>query len=243
MSFISLDCSMNFIKLLSQDSHIAKTTTCNRTKATAIMKNVLSPLAKRKMMNKFKEVSFVSVSCDTSNHGSIKLLPILIQYYHVHNRGITTKILEILEITDETSDTITDVIQRELEKHLVLKNFFENIFSEYLWKIVPLEEFNVFDWMDVNAEKSLQCSVVEPAVEFLWFRNIKVNDEKLFIEFLCFQKFIKDECIKSVSNCIKLWCHFFENSECGKKCNTCHMMIYCVIPNSSFNCANFFIFR
>lgn len=77
MSFISLDCTMNLNKLLFQDSHITKTATCNRTKATAIIKNVLSPLAKHKI----EEMSFVSVSCDTSNHGSIKLLPILIQYY------------------------------------------------------------------------------------------------------------------------------------------------------------------
>lgn len=33
--------------------------------------------------------------------------------------GITTRILEILTVTDETSDTITDMILTELEKHFL----------------------------------------------------------------------------------------------------------------------------
>jgi len=119
MSFLSLDCTMNLNKILFQDSDIAINATCNRTKATAIVKNVLSVLSTSKMMKEIEEVSFISVSCDTSNHGATKLLPILIQYYDVCNTGITTRLLEILKITDETSDTITDMILTELEKHVL----------------------------------------------------------------------------------------------------------------------------
>lgn len=60
------------------------------------------------MLNEIKEISFISVSCDTSNHGATKLLPILMQYFDVH-KGIKTKVLEILTINEETSDKIIDM--------------------------------------------------------------------------------------------------------------------------------------
>ncbi|KMQ89919.1 hypothetical protein RF55_10387 [Lasius niger] len=393
------------------------------------------------MMKEIEEVSYISVSCDTSNHGVTKLLPILIQYYDIHNIGITTRILEILTITDETSDTITDKILTELEKHSlsskcvafsgdncntnfggrdragqsnvyaklkgrlqkqiigvgcpahiinntvhkgcdnfsidiesivmkiynyfsvftvrtealkdfcqesdveyskllyhsktrwlslypaierllklfkplknyflslenppkVLKIFFENDFSEaflftihstmnimhtnietieradnsiievrkilkeiihnlkqrinqkfmplkvkeilreienigksttefieeinnfyitmanYLesW-IKPLEELDVFEWMDVSKINSAQWSDLEASLEFLRSRNIIVDEEKLFNEFLCFQKFVKDLPVdESTTNCNKLWCNFFKEYEADKNC-------------------------
>ncbi|XP_036143350.1 uncharacterized protein LOC118645751 [Monomorium pharaonis] len=85
ISFLSLDCTMSLNKLLFQDSDVAKTATSNRTKAIAIVKNILSPLLISKTMKEIEDIYFISVSCDTSNHGAIKLLPILIQYYEVNH--------------------------------------------------------------------------------------------------------------------------------------------------------------
>lgn len=101
--------------------NIARTATSNRTKATAIVKNVLSPLSKSKTMKELEDIYFISVSCDISNHGATKLLSILIQYYDVGHSGIKTKILESLTIEEETSDTITNMILTVLKKYSLLE--------------------------------------------------------------------------------------------------------------------------
>lgn len=101
--------------------NIARTATSNRTKATAIVKNVLSPLSKSKTMKELEDIYFISVSCDINNHGATKLLSILIQYYDVGHSGIKTKILESLTIEEETSDTITNMILTVLKKYSLLE--------------------------------------------------------------------------------------------------------------------------
>lgn len=58
-----------------------------------------------------------------------------------------------------------------------MKNYLES------W-IKPLEELNVFEWLDVNKINSVQRSDLESSLEFLRFHNIVVNEEKLFNEFL-----------------------------------------------------------
>jgi len=66
--------------------------------------------------------------------------------------------------------------------------------------------------------KSIQWSDLEPSLEFLCFRNIMVDEEKLFNEFLCFQKFVKNVPDETTINCNKLWCNFFQKYEDGKNC-------------------------
>lgn len=94
--------------------------TCNRTKATAIVKNVLSPLSIAELKSDLTNVAFISVSTDASNHGSTKLFPIVIQYFDKQKNGITSKLLEIECTENETSDTIVEIILKQLREHDLL---------------------------------------------------------------------------------------------------------------------------
>lgn len=120
MSFNSLNCTNSLNKELFSESNTAKKMSCNRTKATAIINNVLAPLSTTELMNNFQSIAFVSVSTDASNHGSIKLFPIIIQYFDYRANGITSKLLEIETAANETSDTITGLIIKQLKKFNIL---------------------------------------------------------------------------------------------------------------------------
>lgn len=119
ISFSSLNCTNSLNKELFLESN-AKKISCNRTKATAIVNNVLAPLSTTELMDNFQNVAFVSVFTDASNHGSIKLIPIIIQYFDYRTNGITSKLLEIETAANETSDTITGLIIKQLKKFNIL---------------------------------------------------------------------------------------------------------------------------
>ncbi|KYN11353.1 hypothetical protein ALC57_16494 [Trachymyrmex cornetzi] len=137
MSFNTLDCTTVLNRELFSGLDIAKKLRCNRTKATAIINNVLNPLSIAELNNDLQDVLFVNVSTDASNHGSIKLFPIIIQYFKYQKNGITSKLVEIETAENETSDTITELIVKQLRRHILLmKQFFENDLSEaYLFII------------------------------------------------------------------------------------------------------------
>lgn len=120
MSFNSLDCTNSLNKELFSESNTAKKLSCNRSKAIAIVNNVLAPLSTNKIINDLQNIVFVSVSVDASNHGSIKLIPIIIQYFDYRANGITSKLLEIETAPDETSNTISDLIIKQLKKFNIL---------------------------------------------------------------------------------------------------------------------------
>lgn len=117
MSFSSLDCTLKLNKILFNDSQIAKEMTCNRTKATAIVTGVLNPHSSEKIKDDLKNVSCVSVSCDASNHGATKLIPVLIQYFDYRGEGISSKILDIETVPDETAETLVNLVNDQLRKY------------------------------------------------------------------------------------------------------------------------------
>lgn len=120
MSFKSLDCTNALNRIMFSESNTAKQMTCNRTKATAIAKNVLSPLSIDELKNDLTDIAFVSVSTDASNHGNVKLFPIVIQYFNKEKDGMTSKLLEIEVTKNETSDTVVEIILQQLRKHDLL---------------------------------------------------------------------------------------------------------------------------
>lgn len=120
MSFNSLDCSNSLNQVMFPESNTAKNMTCNRTKATAIVNNVLSPFSIAELKNDLKDVLFISVSTDATNHGSTKLFPIIIQYFDKQRNGITSKLLEIESTKNETSDTVVEIILKQLREQDLL---------------------------------------------------------------------------------------------------------------------------
>ncbi|XP_045783692.1 uncharacterized protein LOC123879843 [Maniola jurtina] len=121
-SFNSLDCTAPLCKSIYPDSKIAKDVTCSRSKAEAILKNVLGPFAQENMLKEVSKIRYLSVSTDSSNHGAIKLFPVLIQYFNPEKGGIQVKLLELQALPNETAETISTYIHTILtDKNLLDK--------------------------------------------------------------------------------------------------------------------------
>jgi len=127
----------------------------------------------------------------------------------INQKFMPLQIKEILRKIENTGKSTTEFMKEVHEFYLTMKNYLES------W-IVPLKELDIFEWMDVSKVKSIQWSDLEPSLEFLRFRNIMVDEEKLFNEFLCFQKFVKNVPDETTTNCNKLWCNFFQKYEDGQ---------------------------
>src|SRR6218665_253268 len=67
-------------------------------------------------MNK---VCYCSIATDGSNHGSVKLFPILIQYFDYRNGGLQSKLADVHSTPNdnETAETISTCIKNTLDKH------------------------------------------------------------------------------------------------------------------------------
>ena len=68
-SYSSLDCGMKLNRKLFSDSDTAKKVHCGRTKAEAIVENVLAPHSLKIVLDELHDVAF-AVATDASNHGN-----------------------------------------------------------------------------------------------------------------------------------------------------------------------------
>jgi hypothetical protein len=53
---------------------------------------------------------------DTSNHKSLKLVPVLVRYF-IPRKGVQTKVIEFNNLKDETADVLTTYIMDVLNKY------------------------------------------------------------------------------------------------------------------------------
>lgn len=113
-SFRSMDCTTSLQKKFSD-----KKFSCSRTKCEAIVKNVFYPWSLEEMKNELKNVDFVTLSCDTSNHKYLKLLPITVRYFDGYNMHapINNKVLTFVEISGETADIISSEIMKTIASY------------------------------------------------------------------------------------------------------------------------------
>lgn len=123
-SFRSCDCSHNLLKFILPDSKIAKKILCARTKTEAIVTGVLAPLSIDILIKDLRDVEFISVATDASNHGDKKLFPVFLQYYS-NEFGITVKLIKIKALPNETSQTVFEFLTEVLKKHNLLKKVVE----------------------------------------------------------------------------------------------------------------------
>lgn len=115
-SFKSTDCSNRLMAKLFEDSKIASKVQCSKTKTQAIVDNVLAPYSLEVVQDILNdEVRFVGVSTDGSNFGNKKVFPVLVQYFD-KEKGIQHKLLDLVSVKNETSQTITEVVLAVLNK-------------------------------------------------------------------------------------------------------------------------------
>ena len=115
-SFRSMDCTSKLQRVLFKDSNIAKQASCARTKCEAIINSVLSPHSVNLTIDVLKGISCFGLATDASNHGSLKIFPILIQYFDVKNGGINTKVIELKAAPNEKAETIATYIIDTVKK-------------------------------------------------------------------------------------------------------------------------------
>ncbi|CAI6367360.1 unnamed protein product [Macrosiphum euphorbiae] len=105
-SFSSLDCIVKLNAMMYSDSKIAAKQSTARTKATAIVKNILAPHSVSEIKKKLQEVSYYGIGTDASNHKAQKMFPLIIQYF-TEQDGIQHKLLKFDSLKNETSETIS----------------------------------------------------------------------------------------------------------------------------------------
>lgn len=124
LSYNSFDCGMKLICHCFSDSKFSKQIHCGRTKAEAVVKNVLMPFAIEEALKEIKgEASssasdtplFFSLATDASNKGSRKFFPVVLFYFHPDS-GLQNKVLDFFEEADETSNSIYHSLKDTLNK-------------------------------------------------------------------------------------------------------------------------------
>ncbi|CAM4725598.1 unnamed protein product [Leuciscus chuanchicus] len=122
-------CGTKLAPTIYPDSDIAKRMACGRTKAEAIVTDVLAPTSVedclkvlRRPLNEQREATtkahtpFFSVASDASNHGTTKLFPLSVRYW-TPDLGVQTKVLDFYDDSDETSVAIHNQIVTKLEEN------------------------------------------------------------------------------------------------------------------------------
>jgi hypothetical protein len=88
---------------------------CTRKKSETIAVNVLAPIAEEELCKQLNDVSLMSLSSDAPNRKSVKLIPIMVQFYHpIH--GIKVRLLEVHSVECETYDIIVNAIVNSVKK-------------------------------------------------------------------------------------------------------------------------------
>lgn len=118
-SFKSADCATQIFRTCFK----MKKFMCSKTKCQAIVVNVFAPEANRMVKQELSQRRFVSIYTDASNHGSMKIFPVLVRYFNP-TAGVFIKILDISSEDGETSVIISDLLKKNaadygLEKKIV----------------------------------------------------------------------------------------------------------------------------
>lgn len=112
-SFRSMDCTAQLTKKLHEPKF-----SCARTKGQTIVNNVFAPWATTMVTQDLDQVEFVSLSVDSSNHGHLKLLPIMVRYCKENggNMSIETKLLDFVELKGEKAEELAAEIMVVVQK-------------------------------------------------------------------------------------------------------------------------------
>jgi hypothetical protein len=106
-SYNSIDCSLKLNAQIYGDSKVdSSKISCGRTKAAAIVQNVLGPNSLYNVLKELHETDppiYFCVQTDASNHKNRKMFPFSIRYF-TRNAGIQNKLLDFSENSDESAD-------------------------------------------------------------------------------------------------------------------------------------------
>lgn len=87
-----------------------------------LFSGVLAPLALDMLQNSLKIVSFVAISCDSSNRGNQKMLPIVVRFFSMEE-GVRNKMIELYRLKDETGETVFNKVKQVIENFGLQQKF------------------------------------------------------------------------------------------------------------------------
>lgn len=109
-SFKSSDCATKIFKSCFNMTKFS----CSQHKCQAIY--VFARHAKEVLKEDLAKCNFVSIYTDASNHGNIRIFPVLVRYFHPLS-GAHVKVLDITSTPGETSTIISELILSAAEKY------------------------------------------------------------------------------------------------------------------------------
>lgn len=127
LSYNASDCGAKLDSTLFPDSAIVKKMACGRTKAEAIVTNVIAPKSLELIASDLTssdplKPTYFAVSTDASNLKNRKMFPICVQYFTIES-GVNKKLLDFIEQNDEHSVVLAEMIVSSLSAHrLDIKN-------------------------------------------------------------------------------------------------------------------------
>lgn len=102
LSYNSADCAHKVNQKILPDSKIVKKMTLGRTKAEALVKDVLAPKGVSDVLKTLTSETPLpfSIQTDASNQGNRKMFPFAVQFFSPEC-GVTNKMLDFIENADE----------------------------------------------------------------------------------------------------------------------------------------------
>lgn len=104
-SYLSSDCASKLFRTCFEVHKFH----CARTKCEAIATNVFAPFARNTLKDELAKRRYVSLSTDASNHGNVKMMPLVVRYF-VPTEGVRVKLLEFGNEKGETSLIIASMV-------------------------------------------------------------------------------------------------------------------------------------
>lgn len=117
-SFRSTDCSTKILRICFGHTKFS----CSRTKCEAIITNVFFPYNYETLKEELANARFICLLTDASNHGNIKMFPVLIRYF-LPTIGVRVKILEFSAENGETGEIISQLLKNVLTSHNLFDKF------------------------------------------------------------------------------------------------------------------------
>nr|XP_028566005.1 uncharacterized protein LOC114586556 isoform X1 [Podarcis muralis] len=110
-------CTSGPLRTTFPDYDIARIFSSAKTKTEAIVNSVLAPDCLENVLKSIEEneVDFCGVSTGGSDHGSVKVFPIVIRYFDWKSGGLQSKIIEMQSQPNESADTISSYVKETLD--------------------------------------------------------------------------------------------------------------------------------
>lgn len=111
-SFKSSDCATKIIRTCFK----VKSFACSQTKCQAIVVNVLAPRFKEMVQEDLNKCHYVTIYTDASNHGNVKLFPVLVRYF-IPTTGVHVKVLDVKSLGGETGEMIEALLSNVADEY------------------------------------------------------------------------------------------------------------------------------